>query len=359
MQRIADDLKTFIIGLLWATLALVTNSVCAAPQSTTQLPQKHLVLVQSMPVIPVLNHTKAFLYHLEEMGYVDGKNLTITLLQPNGDRARTRTMLEKVLNTQPVDIVVTSATMASQVCHELLLQNRSIPQIFFTVSDPVGAKIVPNLGRVDVQGITGKVHSADRKTKIRVVLKILDRDNHNRPIRFGFIHTSYPSAKGDAALLKEAAKAFDNVTFITREIPYRPIPAELPALLVETHQYIIELEDQVDYWWHPSGPLGERPEFLRQFRQHSSHTVAYGTNFEIVHMGALIHITPSDDATGKEAAIMAFAILNGTSPNQFPIVPPKEIDLGLNIAAIRNLGFLPPSDLLELAGPNLFLDIHQ
>ena len=305
-----------------------------------------------MPVLPVLNHSRAFVDHLARLGYVDGERLALSVLKPDGDRARAVAMLDRALAAGPVDLVVSSATMASQVARERL-RGSGIPQLFYTVSDPVGAGLVPAVGEPSGANLTGKVHSVARRTKIEMVLRLLGRPP-GEPVRFGFIHSSYPSAVGDARLLAAAAETVEGVEFIPHQVEYHPVPEGLPRMLEAVTAAITQLEGRVDYWWQPSGPLGERPEFARLLRDHSRRAIAYGTNLESVRIGALLHVTPQDEATGREAAQLAVAILEGASPADYPVTPPRGVDLGINLASVIELGLVIPSELVELAGDNLY-----
>lgn len=339
-------------GVRWWLSALLFG-LLSSPGLALGGGPKRVLLVQSMPVLPVLNHTTAFISHLGRLGHVPGRGLELVVLEPEGDRDRAAAMLNEAMTAGPVDLVVTSATLASQVAHERLA-GEGIPQLFFTVSDPVGAGLVAELGRSDGGNITGKVHSVPRRTKIELALRLLGIAAGERPVRFGLIHADYPSSQGDVRLLAEAAADFPGVEFIPYVVAYRPIPVGLPAMLAGVEAGITALEGRVDYWWEPSGPLGETPEYTRLLRDRSRRPVVYGTNMESVRLGALLHVTPQDEATGREAAQLAAAILDGASPGGFPVTAPREVELGINLASAVGLGLAVPSELVLLAGPNLF-----
>ena len=337
----------------WAGLWLFLLLLLAALPVSAEAERKRIILIQTMPVRAVLEHTNQFIGHLARLGYTAGANLELMVLRPDGDRMRAAAMLDEALAMGSADLVVTSATMASQVARERLKET-SVPQLFFTVSDPVGAGLVPAVGAPSGANITGKVHTVTRRAKILMALRLLGLEPGERPVRFGYIHSSYPSAVGDARLLTEAAAQIDGVDFIPYRIAYRPVPEGLPAMLAAAGGGIAELEGEVDYWWEPSGPLGERPEFTRLLRDASRRPIVYGIKRESVQLGALFHVTPSVEATGREAAQLAEAILEGASPAEFIVAPANDVDLGVNLATAMELGTVIPSDLAELAGDNIF-----
>ncbi|MET0085729.1 MAG: ABC transporter substrate binding protein [Sedimenticola sp.] len=342
--------------LIRIALIALTALFSLSIQADHSKDSKRIILVQTMPVLPVLNHSRTFIEHLEQMGYVNGQNLDLVILQPDGDRGRAEAMLQETLYQGQADLVVTSATMASQVAHKIL-RGTATPQLFFTVSDPVGAGLVRALGVTGDDKITGKVHSVDRAAKIELLLRLLGSKHAGAPLRLGLIYSSYPSSVGDAKLLAEAAKKFDNLVFVPHRIPYHPVPDGLPEMLDDATGAIEQLDEKVDYWWEPSGPLGERDEFSRLLRDKSKRPVVFGTNMMSVKLGALLHVTPNDNATGMEAARLAVAILEGAHAGNFPVTAATDFDLGINLATALEMGIAIPSDLAELAGPNIFREI--
>lgn len=336
-------------------LLILTLLLTAIQLSASEIRAKRVVLLQTMSVLPVLNHSREFVSHLENLGYMQGNNLDLTILNAEGERSKAEELLREELANGSVDLVVTSATLASQVAHKLLADS-NIPQIFFTVSDPVGAGLVPVLNRPNENKITGKVHSVPRSTKIEMILRLLSIKTSSKPIRFGFIYSSYPSSVGDFHLLQEAATSIPEVEFIPFKVKYSAMEDGLDEMLTGVKAGIKELNGRIDYWFEPAGPLGETKEYTRVLRDSSNHPIIYGTNLESVRHGALIHITPQDAATGYEAAQLAVAILQGRFAGDFPVTAPKNVDLGINLATALKMGIVVPSDLVELAGKNLYLE---
>jgi len=323
----------------------------AAPSSAGKI--KRIILMETMPVPVVQDHSRWFLTQLRSMGYKEGENMRLVLLQPNGDRGRAESLLKEALAGGDPDLVVTNATLASQTAVRLL-KGTGIPILFMTVSDPVGAGLIRKVGVPTGTHITGKVHMISRETRINMVMGLIGDTVSGKPVRIGFVHSSYPSSVGDLRELSAFAKSRDDIRFVPFQVDYRKVPQGMPAMLKDAIQGIETIRDQVDFWWEPSGPLGEVGAYTKALLEHSSAPVVMGTKLESVKLGALLHLTPSIEASGRETAMLADAILKGADPGSIPATPPTAFELGINLTTALENKIVVPPDLLELAGEHIY-----
>ncbi len=310
-----------------------------------------IVLIETMPVPAVLEHSKWFVKQLEELGYHDGKTLDLTIIKADGDRGKADKKLREELGKKRPDLVATSATLASQIARSLL-KDTGIPQVFFTVSDPVGAGLIQKIGAPTGKNITGIVHMVDRRTRINMVMRLQKSCSQKKPARIGFIHSSYPSAKGDLKQLQMEAGNTGNIVFEPYEIEY--IPHDTDTMLKEVEKGVKSLEALVSCWWEPSGPLGEINAYTRTIIKNSKHPIVMGTKLNSVKSGALLHLTPGIESTGREAALIADAILKGQDPGKISVRRPQTVDLGINLTTAVKMKIVIPPDILTLAGENVF-----
>ncbi len=315
--------------------------------------QKHVIVVETMPVDVVLQHSAAFTQHLEQLGGLHGPT-RITILKPNGDRRRAKAMLHSALAETPADLVVSIATMASQVSRDAL-RDGGTPQIFMCVSDPVGAGLIKKVGKPTSRNITGRVHSIRRAKKLKVALDTLRKTDFVGPVRFGFVHSDYPSSLGDIKLLKQAASQIDGVKFVSRRIKYRESEDGFRAMLDDAGEALRELEDSVDFWWQPMGPLGELADYTTLIESQSKHPVAFGTNMESVRRGALLTISSDPRKAGRQAALLASAVLQGeTRVGDVPVTREGAFSLGINLTTAEKLGIVFSAGILELAEGHVY-----
>ncbi len=342
-----NTLKTRFWIFFWALVFWYSATISYADGG------KRILLLETMPVPVVKAHSRWFLEELESLGYRNGTTMDLQILEANGDRALAETLLASAVRKKRPDLVVTNATLASQTALKLL-NGTGIPILFMTVSDPVGAGLIHEIGKPTGTNITGRVHTISRQTRINMVMGLLEQTKRQKPIRIGFIHSSYPSSMGDLRELQDAAKKRSDVEFIPYAIEYRKVPQGTSDMLREVRKGVESLEERVDYWWEPSGPLGELVEYSELLIGHSKKAVVMGTKLKSVEKGALMHLTPSIEGSGREVARLADAILKGSNPADLPVVPPHSFELGVNLGTALKYGIVIPSDIIKLAGKHLY-----
>jgi putative ABC transport system substrate-binding protein len=83
----------------------------------------------------------AFLRGLQQLGWVEGRNLRIDRRWTAGDREQMRIFAKDLIELQP-DIILANTTPATAALHK---ETKAIPIVFVIVSDPVGAGFVASL----------------------------------------------------------------------------------------------------------------------------------------------------------------------------------------------------------------------
>lgn len=309
-----------------------------------------IVLLETFDVPVVLEHTRHFVAVMEKLGYRK-ENIHILKAQGSADIAD-RILRQEVERHKP-DVIVANATVAAKAAYPVA-KAHGIPMVFFVVSDPVGAGIVPYLDAPSHDIVTGIVHSVPRDTKLEMVMRILRSGAPlGRPMRFGYLHTNYPSAVGDLAMLRKAAAQRNDVEFIAHQMPYQQKLFANPQTMAQLHAGIEALEPRIDYWWIAQDPTAEEEQSLRAMAQKSRHPIACGTNPVSIRLGALVYIAADTEVGAREAAGMVDQILKGTAAGNIPVHPPSRIDFGVNLDTARRMGVAIPSDLLELAGATI------
>src|SRR6516162_9948085 len=91
----------------------------------------------------VKTQVSAFTQALADLGWTDGRNVRIDLRWDGGDSNRIRAPAQELVGSQP-DIIVTTSTPSTAAVQR---KTRTIPIVFFGVSDPVASSIVARLDR--------------------------------------------------------------------------------------------------------------------------------------------------------------------------------------------------------------------
>ncbi len=335
------------------TLGLMVWLLFSGTASCAEKDTKRIILLQTMPVPVVMEQSSWFITQLHELGYIEGENLDLVVLQADGDRKRAENILRDAISQKTPDLVATSATLASQTAAQVL-KDSAVPIVFFTVSDPVGAGLIKEIGVPTSTNITGKVHMISREVRVDMVMRLIGQVVSGRPVRIGFIHSSYPSSLGDIREMQELAQARDDLDFIPYRLEYRRVPEGLGAMLTEARQGLEQLKEKVDCWWEPSGPLGEVKEYTEMFKENSTLPVVMGTKMQSVKSGALLHLTPSTEQEGREAALIAESILQGAIAGRIAPTPPSTFEVGINLTTALKHNIVIPPDILQLAGDQAF-----
>ena len=333
-------------------MALILTVICLASIAWAN-ESKRLILMETMPVPSVLEHSKWFQLQMEDMGYIPGKNLELVILKARGDREMTEKLLSAELRKGNPDLVVTIATLASQAAAKLL-KGKDVPILFFQVSDPIGAGLIKKVNAPTGTNITGKVFTVSRNAKIEMLLRLVGQTSGSKPIRFGLIHSSYPSVLGDLRELKKIETERADLIFVPYEIPYRNVSGGLPAMIEATRKAVNLMAGKVDFWIEPPCPLGETREYTHALLLNSNIPIAFGTKLYSIKAGALMHISHNPEASARETALMADKILKGKNPGHIPVTPPSKFDLGFNLTTALKLGIVIPPDMLRLAGENVY-----
>ncbi|MCF7946551.1 MAG: hypothetical protein K9K80_01280 [Spirochaetia bacterium] len=315
--------------------------------------RKKIVLVETMPVPVVQAHLKAAQEHLNKIGYVNGENTDIKIVRAEGDQQRAERILREDLLQGLPDVALTFATLATKAAKNVY-KGTDVPIVFSVVSDPVGAGIVRAINEPTGTNITGLVYTISRKTKIETALEVLKPLNRKTPFRMGMVHSSYPSSSGGFEKLKREAQNHSSIEFAEHIIPYREVPEYLPQMLDEVTAAVPKLEEKIDFWWEPTGPLGEVEEYHRILMRRSSKPIAMANTIGSVKDGALMVILPDWEGGGREAAQLAHKVLEGEDAGSIPVSVPAGFEMAVNIDTALDIGAVFPPDILELAEGNIF-----
>jgi len=341
-----NALKLFFVFLFIITFLIPLSSVVASQS-------KYIILLETMDVKEVTDRSHWLQVQMKELGYDEGINMELVVLKAKGNYQLAESLLKNAIKKRKPDLVLSNATLASQTAAKLL-DGTNIPQLFFTVSDPVGAGLVKSIGPSTGKNITGRVHSVVREIKVKLVLRLIEDQIKTRPIRFGYIHTTYASSMGDLHHLKKIAEKNKEIVFIPYEIPYKDFPKNIDYMLKELSKGLKELDGKIDFLWEPKGPFAESIEYNKLLKEETTVPVVYGANKLSSQAGALIYLAADAESDGREVALLADRILNGEDPGDIPVIPPIKFNLGINLTTAQKLNIIVPPDILKLAKGNLF-----
>ena len=186
---------------------------------------------------------------LQQLGWVDGQNVRIDVRAGSGDADRTRRYAEELVALAP-DVIVTTGT---SVTAPLLKATRTVPVVFTSVVDPVGAGFVDSLARPggNVTGFVLFEYSLSAKwlellkeiaPLVTRVAVIRDPDISAGTGQFGAIQTAAPSLGMDLIAIspREAGEVERAIAAFAR-VPNGGLISTSSALAVIRRDLIIGL----------------------------------------------------------------------------------------------------------------------
>jgi putative tryptophan/tyrosine transport system substrate-binding protein len=274
----------------------------------------------------------AFRQALEQLGWTDGRNLQLDIRWSGGDAERARKNAADLAALAPG--VILGAGNSS--IGALLQATRSVPVVFVTAADPVGAGFVDSLARPsgNATGFLSFDYSISAKW-LELLKEILPG-----LARVGVIRNpALPAAIGQFAVIQAASPS---------------LGVEASALNVHD---VSEIESVVAAFARgPNGglivtasvlALRGRKLIIGLAEKHKLPTAYYGRHF--VTAGGLISYGPNWVDQYRRAAGYVDRILKGEKPGDLPVQAPTKYELVINLKTAKALGITIPPTLLARA----------
>ena len=269
---------------------------------------------------------------LQQLGWTEGRNLQIDIRWSAGDPERVRKNATDLAALTP-DVILVGGNSAVGA---LLQATRSVPVVFVTVADPVGAGFVNSLARPSSNAT-------------------------------GFLAFDYSISAKWLELLKEITPGLARVGVIRNPAisaaigQFAVIQAAAPLLGVEVSALNAndtgEIENVIAKF--ASGANGGlivtasvlavrgRNLIVAQAAKHKLPTAYYGRHF--VTAGGLISYGPDWTDQYRRAAGYVDRILKGAKPADLPVEQPTKFELVINLKTAKALGLEVPPMLLATA----------
>jgi putative ABC transport system substrate-binding protein len=271
---------------------------------------------------------------LRELGYVEGGNLSFEHRSADGNPARLAVLADELVLAKPDVLVAGWGTLAPKA---LKSATTTIPIVFATVGDPIGAGLVQSLARPggNITGLSGQ--STEFKGKQLQLLLTCVSDPRVVGV---FLNPDTPYS---ALALKELQVAADRDGIRLELLEVRN-PAEFTAARVDllvasgaTSLFVIE------------DPLAStlRTMIVDEANRRRLPTITGLPDFSSA--GALITYGAIRKDRYRRAAEYVDKILRGTSPGDLPVEQPTKFHLVINLKTASAIGVAIPPSVLAIA----------
>ena len=318
------DRRTFVISLAGAILAapLAVNA-----QQTGRVFRIGILGNISLTEPEGARLWGAFIQGLRDLGYVDGRNITIELRVSEGKYERLPDLAAELVRLK-VDVIVVPADQNALAAEEA---TRVIPIVM--IGNPVGSGLVANLARPG-GNITGlSVLATDLVGKQLELLKELIP-------RASLVAVLWnPTNPGHSLALEEARVAARSLG-LGLQIPGVREPGQFEGAFAEMTREragaVLVLLDGM-FLLHQSRiiDLAAKSRLPAMYSRRSD-----------VTGGGLIAYAPSLPEIFRRAAVYVDKILKGAKPGDLPIEQPTKFELVTNLTTAKALGLTIPQSLL-------------
>jgi putative ABC transport system substrate-binding protein len=277
----------------------------------------------------------AFKKALQELGWLEGRNIRIDYRWGAADVGRTQTFAKELVGLQP-DLIVGQST---PVVAALKRETKTIPIVFVVVSDPVGSGFVASLPRPG-SNITGFINiESSMSGKWVEMLKDIVPGVTRAALMFN------PETAPYFAYYLQPFEA------AARSSAVEPIAAPVHAA-ADIERVVASLGDR------PDTGLVVIPDIFMGTRRILDSIIALAARYRVpaiypyrymVAAGGLVSYGTDNADLWRRAPTYVDRVLKGAKPADLPVQLPTKFELAVNLKTAKALGLDMPATLLGRA----------
>jgi putative ABC transport system substrate-binding protein len=270
---------------------------------------------------------------LRDLGYVEGKNLTIDIRAADGNVDQSPALAAELVARNPDLILVRGVPQATA----LKKATSSIPIVGVAIRNPVESGLAASLARPG-GNLTGVASTGAETTQRRLQLL---REVVPGAARIAFLYE--PANPVGVQVFQEAQKVA--TTLGVELLPIAPrAPEDLTGLLAAARG----THPDAMFVMVSALTISQRSQILNFLAENRLASVT-GTNRTFVDGGALIYYDADEAELMRKAAGYADKILKGANPSDLPIEGPSKFELIINMKTAKALGLTIPQAVLAQA----------
>jgi putative ABC transport system substrate-binding protein len=274
----------------------------------------------------------AFRQGLSEMGFVEGRNVTIEYRWAEGHSDRLSTLAADLLRRQ-VAVIATAGVSSSLAAKSA---TTTTPIVFSVAIDPVAGGLVASLGRPggNVTGISSMNPQLAAK-QLGLLHQLLHRD-----ARFAvLVNPDGPLARSLITEVQAAASAIGRQLEILTAATGRDLAPAFRDAVQKRADALLVIPDPL---------FTNRPAQLATLAARHGMPAIYALR-EFAEVGGLMSYGSNFTDMFRQGGIYTGRVLKGEKPADMPILQATKFELVVNLQTAEALGLDVPASLLALA----------
>jgi len=281
-----------------------------------------------------VNDEPPFRKGLSEMGFVEGRNVTIEYHYSEDQYDRLPALAAELVRRRAAVILAGGGDVAASAAKAA---TTTIPIVFVTGGDPVEAGLVTSFNRPG-GNVTGMSFM----------------NGQLMPKRLGLLHMLLPAAARFAMLVNPGYSPGEASLIRDVQAAASTVGGQVNIFTASSNDEIDSAFASMMQWRAEALVIGTSPFFGRQTRQLATLTVrhalpAIGSLRPFVEAGGLMSYGSSLADTYRQAGIYVGRILKGEKPTELPVMQPTKFELMINLATAKTIGIEVPPTLLAIA----------
>jgi putative ABC transport system substrate-binding protein len=311
-------------------LLLALSFPAHAQQATKKVPRIGVLAAPTPSFFSI--RFEAFRQGLRELGYLEGKNISIEYRYAEGKLDRLPHLAAELVHLK-VDVILTAGESGALAAKNA---TSTIPIVFAVAEDAVESGLVSSLARPggNVTGMT--VLAADLGGKRLELLK----ESFPKPVRVAFLWPSGgPRGNVPFTEMEATAKALG---LKLQSLPVRGLDDYAPAFEAAKREGAQALITT------PSPVMNIQRDRIVDFAAKNRLPAIYAAP-EFVDAGGLMYYGPGYLDLFRRAATYVDKILKGAKPADLPVEQPTKFELVINLKTAKQIGVTIPQSVLYRA----------
>jgi putative ABC transport system substrate-binding protein len=275
------------------------------------------------------SYTKVFRQALQELGYVEGKNILFEYRATEGNRDRVPGIVAEVVSLK-VDILFSTQAIVIRAAKQA---TKTIPIVMAITPDPVAAGLVDSLARPggNITGLTFLTRDLSGK-RLELLSEMIPRLS-----RVGILSVAGFTAFKD---YEDAAHSL--------KVPLRLLAVRLPTPdLPSAFQVAVKERVSAIITTSVPGLSGYRKQIADLAVQNRLPLMS--ESVLAVEDGGLASYDANRNEIFRRAAIYIDKILKGAKPAELPVETPTKFELAINLKTAKQIGLTIPPNVLARA----------